>query len=252
MLIKTDDNQVKINAEGEVIRTQHEFVEADKLQQKRDAATIAPDAAGMDLTSSGARMGRPMAAWSFKEKLSKIGHFYFEVSKADPTKIGIYVAIHGVNDPKVYHRGNLMFCCGMESGVMPEFSIIEAEVSMVPDPEAPGGRRAQPTMAKEVRGWRTVLAMLLKKHIITAYHIEKHFQIAMGRDSQRWQQLLAGEIDLISDSLQITEEVNGKHNRDDERANDRNTGDSESESSQSETEAGTETGIALEAATGQD
>jgi hypothetical protein len=129
---------------------------------------------------------------------------------------------------------------------MPEFSIMEAEVKLVPDPNAIGGHRPQTTMAKEVRGWRTVLAMLLKKRIITAHDVEKHFQISLGRDSARWQQLLAGNFDLISDQTEITEEMTSdKHNGDDAGTDSGDAG-----ADQSEEETGTEAGVSGEGANG--
>ncbi len=249
MLIKTDSNQVLIQSEEDFKRSRYDLEQEDLAQQKRDAFTVAPDAAGMDITNTEARMGRPMSAWSFQQKLSRIGAFYFEHAKNDHSKMGIYIPISNVNDPSLYYKGNLMFVCGMESGVMPEFSIMEAEVKLIPDATAIGGHRPQTTMAKEVRGWRTVLAMLLKKRIITAHDVEKHFQISLGRDSSRWQQLLAGSFDLISDQTEITEETaSDKHNGDDERTSDGDPGTG----AETEEEAGTEAGIPSETADGQD
>ncbi len=249
MLLKTDSNQVLIQSEEDFKRSRFELEQEDLAQQKRDAFTVAPDAAGMDITNTGARMGRPMSAWTFQQRLSRIGAFYFEHAKNDSTKMGIYVPISNVNDPSIYYRGNLMFVCGLESGIMPEFSIMEAEVKLVPDPTYVGGHRPQTTMAKEIRGWRTVLAMLLKKRIITAHDVEKHFQISLGRDSSRWQQLLAGNFDLVSDSTEITEDrANDEHNGDDERASD---GDADREA-EGEAEAWTEAGIPDQGTSGEE
>ncbi len=245
MLTKTDDNQIKIKAEEALRLGRHELEQEDIAQQKRDAFTVMPDAAGMDITNTEARMGRPMSSWMLQQRLSKIGAFYFEHAKNDSTKMGIYIPISNVNDPSLYYKGNLMFVCGMESGIMPEFSIMEAEVKLVPDATAIGGYRPQATMAKEVRGWRTVLAMLLKKRIISAHDVEKHFQISLGRDSSRWQQLLAGNFDLISDQTQITEESNGT-------TGDSDAGDPDTGADEGEEEAGTEAGLPDEAANGED
>lgn len=206
MLIQTDTNQGPIKAQDRVEWTRNEHLTAEKDHLKRESDPIAPDAAGVDVTNSGARMGRSMTAWTFTEKLQKIAPFlYFERSNSDPSKTGIYVRAHR-RDVSLY-KGDLQFICGMESGIMPEFSIIEAEAKLVPDPNAKGGRRMEYGMAREVRGWRTVLARLLKNQILTAGQIEKYFQISLGRDSAKWQQLLAGELDVISTTTDITEEI---------------------------------------------
>lgn len=204
MLIKTDTNQEPIQAREAIEFTRHTHHAAEAAHLQRETAPLQPDAAGMDVTNAGERMGRPMSGWTLQQKLSKIRPFLvFERSNRDPSKTGIY--LNSPNRDPSLHRGHLMFVMGMESGVMPEFSIIEAEAHEVPDPEAVGGARLEMGMSREIRGWRSVLARLLKHGILSAHDVEKNFQISMGRDSERWQQLLEGQMEYFSHT---TEESN--------------------------------------------
>jgi len=202
MLIKTDDNQKPIRERDQVEWTRDQTIGAEKAHIRREEHPFTPDGNGMDVTNAEQRMGRPMSAWSIQQKLQKIRPFLvFERSNADPSKTGIYLQ-SPVYDPFLY-KGRLQFVCGMESGLkqghnrfIPEFSIIEPRYVDVPDPGAEGGTRKQRTMKCEIRGWRSVLAVLLKYGILSAHDIEKHFQISLGRDSQKWQEMLQGEIQI--------------------------------------------------------
>lgn len=215
MLVKTESNQEIIQARDRFERTRHDFNQAEKDHERREAQPFTPDKAGMDVSNAEQRMGRPMSAWSIQEKLQKIRPFLvFERSNADPTKTGIYMQ-SPTYDPTLY-KGRLVPVCGMESGykdghkyMIPEFSVIVAETVEVPDISFEGGLRPMPSMKCELRGWRSVLAILMKAKILSAYDVEKHFQISLGRDSQRWQEVLEGRIELIS---QPTEELHGGTN----------------------------------------
>ena len=197
MLIKTDVNQVPIQEVELVQKTRHELTQADKDAQRREAAPLTPDKAGMDVTDHRQRTGRAMSGDTLQYRLRKlIPAIYFERSINDHSKTGIYL-YSSQYDPGLY-KGHLMFVCGMESGIMPEFSVIEAEAQRIPDAEANGGYRVEMSMAKEIRGWRTVLAMLLRRRILSAGDIEQTFQIPMGKDSQRWQEILCPPFELNS------------------------------------------------------
>jgi len=207
MLIKTDTNRVPILAEDHHQSQQHQNVQRQSDHERREMATVAAAGDGMDVTNPGARMGRPMSAWSIREKLQKIREFLvFERSNSTPTQTGIYIRAPRY-DPQLY-KGHLMFVCGMESGIrngaeymIPEFSIKVPKLIAIPDPEAPGGQRMIPTMDCEIRGWRSVLAALLKWGIISAHDIEKHFQVSLGRDSQHWQELLDPQIEITTQEI---------------------------------------------------
>jgi hypothetical protein len=96
-----------------------------------------------------------------RERLSKINpNFYFEVALADPTMTGIYLPC---NDPtlrthKTPSGAPILCVCGMGTGMMPEFSVIEGKPRQIPDPNASGGYRTEMVMDKELRGgarcWR--------------------------------------------------------------------------------------------------
>ena len=154
------------------------------------------DDAGFDTSNILAQMGRPMTCQEVIDKLKKCSNrLYFERSKSDPTKWGVYVL-----DPKgsvhVNDRGEvlcLIHVCGMEAGIMPEFSIIHKTVKRVPDPDAIGANTGRElkwkeieTFADETRGWRTVLLRLLRSGIVNQLDIETHFGWVPSRDSQKW------------------------------------------------------------------
>lgn len=218
MLIKTDTNQEPIQAEDRFRRSRLESQKTQSAHESRETATVAAAGDGMDVTNPAERMGRAMSAWAIQEKLQKIRPFLvFERSNADSTKTGIYIRSPHYS-PDLY-KGHLMFVCGMESGerpdgryMVPEFSIKVPEYKSIPDPHAPGGHRQIPTMKCEIRGWRSVLAVLLKSGIVSAYDIEHHFQVSLGRDSEHWQQLLDAKIEI---NTQVTEEINVGNERTD-------------------------------------
>ncbi len=194
MLIKTDSNRNPILARDLVEKTRDFDDAAARDNAKREADTMTPDKAGMDITDAEQRVGRSMSAWTFQQKLQKIREFLvFERSNADPSITGVYIQSN-VYDPNLY-KGRLVFICGMGSGVMPEFSIIETEEYEVPTANGPVIERR---MKCEVRGWRSVLAALLKARILSAYDIEKNFHVSLGKDSQRWQQVCEGRIEIVS------------------------------------------------------
>ena len=191
MLIKTDANQEPIKQWDQVITTRHTHEEAEKLHVQQEQAPLTPDGAGMRLDQTEQRMGRPLSSGQFKKRLLKCNqNFHFEVSKADSTKIGIYLVTEVRGIPGIRDYKDRLFICGMENGISPEFSIIEAEVKGIPDPEAPDGMKWINTMKCERRGWRSVLAALLRGRFITLPQIDKYFEADKGRESQRWHALL--------------------------------------------------------------
>ncbi len=203
MLIKTDSTQKQI-IQRDLIEKTRDFDNAVLRENtKREADTMAADGGGMDITSAEQRMGRSMSAWTFQQKLQKIREFLvFEKSNADPSITGIYIQSR-TYDPALY-RGRLMFVCGMGSAMMPEFSIIETEEYEVPTINGPVMQRR---MKCETRGWRSVLAALLKARILSAHDVEKNFQISLGKESERWHDACEGGVIQIYSKL--TEETNG-------------------------------------------
>jgi hypothetical protein len=163
------------------------------IAKANDAArdiTTAPDA-GRDTMNPEAQFGRKMHSSSIIRKLKKMnGSLMFEVSKSDPTRMGVY-AFNGVSnmlDPNPKYRGYAMVC-GMESGESPEFSIRKAKKSKQLITDADGNVTGSDYVYEfvgEVRGWRTVLARLIRFGIIDLSAAEKEFKINQGPDSKNW------------------------------------------------------------------
>lgn len=157
--------------------------------------TVEPDG-GVDISDAMAQMGRPMTSEQVIAKLKLCNSkLYFERAKSDPSKIGVYLL-----DPKgtvyVNPQGDVLVLkhiCGMEAGVMPEFTVIHKTTKRVTNPELLGqnvGRdvpwKIIETYADQTRGWRTVLVRLLHAGLITRGDVDKHFGWVPSRDSERW------------------------------------------------------------------
>lgn len=191
-----------------VEKTRETLVNAETDHVRREEMPFTPDAAGMKVTDASQRQGRPMDHKRMMKLLKKCNsNLYFEQSIGSPDKIGIYIIVNPANYPAEYklYKGRLMFVTGMNKGVMPEFSIIEAEVSVRPDPngvEDPNtGERVafHNSFKEEKRGWRTVLFNLLKGRFVTEPQLEKHFQISLGQQSERWHQMTHTPIELLTE-----------------------------------------------------
>jgi hypothetical protein len=166
---------------------------ADDL--KSNEVTVEADN-GTDITNAIAQMGKPLSAETVIEKLKKCNsRLYFERAKSDPSLYGIYL-----QDPTgtvyVNPQGEVLILkhiCGMEAGIMPEFTVIHKVKKKIANPDILGkdaGRdvpwKVVDTYGGQTRGWRTVLVRLLHAGLITRGDVEKHFGWAPSRDSQRW------------------------------------------------------------------
>src|SRR5947207_13151528 len=79
-------------------RTRERDRESLRAKIRDDEATVASDG-GLDTTDAGRQLGLPMAAPEFIRRLKALNpHLIFEVSRADPTKYGIY-RMQWVRDP---------------------------------------------------------------------------------------------------------------------------------------------------------
>ncbi len=188
-----------------VLRTRDEFDRNEKTAEAKNLATVAPDAAGMDVSSRFQRMGRTMTTSELMAKLHAINpQFVCKVSTSDGTKCGLYLPQY-VRTPTGGFRQDLVHLLGLENtshpltgGVMPEFSILEAIDETVPGPD---GDKKQRTFKAETRGWRTVVIRLLIKGIITVSDVQKHFGLIPSKDSARWKDLLISPIDLMTNMV---------------------------------------------------
>lgn len=116
-------------------------------ESRKKAATVELD--GRSRTNKQAQLGHALPWYVITERLSKLNSsLIFEASRGDSTKMGIYVS-----DSRVQPEGK-RFICGFEKGISPEFSIAEVDAS--------GETKAI------VKGWRTVLASLIKERLINA------------------------------------------------------------------------------------
>ncbi len=110
-----------------------------------------------------------------------------------PELTGIYIE----KDERTAARGwakRKVHICGMESGIMPEFSVRHVTMKRVPNPDLLGQKVERdavkwmeiPTFYAETRGWRTVLIRLLHAKLITRGDADKHFGWTPSRDSKKW------------------------------------------------------------------
>jgi hypothetical protein len=163
------------------------FRDADKEKHKKalDSALAKQREAvsGMDgdylTTDSSAQLGRPLTRKVLIERLSKLNpNLVFEQSRANPAIGAVYFrdGISNMEDLDHGCRGR-RHIVGMEwTGISPEFTTRKVEAD----------KWGKPQMKGQIRGWRTVLARLIKERLITVPDAERVFSIARGRDSQRW------------------------------------------------------------------
>lgn len=138
--------------------------------------------AGMDgdylTTDATAQLGRPLTRRVLIERLSKLNpNLVFEQSRANPAIGAVYFrdGVSNMEDLDHNCRGR-RHIVGMEWGISPEFTTRKIE----------NDQFGKPQMKGQVRGWRTVLARLIKERLISIPDCERVFSIARGRESQRW------------------------------------------------------------------
>lgn len=158
----------------------------------REEKAARPKDGEVEMTNLAERMGRPIQVGTFISILKRLNpSLIFELSRADPSKYGVYRPIYGA--AAISAGVDKVFICGMESGinlggridegVMPEFSFMENYDVVVPDLNRPVRKK----FLREIRGWRTVLASLYTEGLLTELQIEWTFKVSEGRDSANWQ-----------------------------------------------------------------
>lgn len=159
-----------------------------EAERKRDEV-LAMDG-GYEVDSWEQQAGRPLHSSKIIEKLTRMSPLVsFERSVADKTKMGIYFRDNISNLDDAYYRGR-RFVCGFEAGISPEFSIAHVkEVAFYNEQTEKQDYRKE--WAGQVRGWRKVLAVLIKAKIISRSAAEKEFDILKGRESKKWYENLA-------------------------------------------------------------
>lgn len=179
------------------LRSQREAFERTRFMNRmnlrdkisREEHCTSPDGA-VDTTNAEQQLGRPLTCKEITKRLKRCNqNFVFERSKADGTKMGIYIVETRPDAVTGFVSTQRRFVCGMEFGISPEFSIRHYEDEKIPDPEVEGHWRIIKHFKKETRGWRTVLMRLMKERLITEAQVNQHFETAAGRDSRNWQLL---------------------------------------------------------------
>ena len=163
-------------------------------QDLENAEISVEDDAGRDVSNLLAQMGRPLSCQQVMDKLKLSNpRFVFERSKSFPDLMGIYVNIKERNQAGSW-EDKRVFVCGMESGIMPEFSVLHKTKIRVPDKDIFGNVKPTrevkwketDTFESETRGWRTVLIRLLHAGLVTRLDVEKHFGWTPSRESKKW------------------------------------------------------------------
>lgn len=158
-------------------REKHHKAAEQALAKQREAV------AGMDgdflTTDSSAQLGRSLTRKVVIERLAKLNpNLVFEQSRANPAIGAVYFrdGVSNMDDLDHNCRGR-RHIVGMEwTGISPEFTTKKIEYD----------QWGKPQMKGQIRGWRTVLARLIKERLISVPDAERVFSIARGRDSQRW------------------------------------------------------------------
>jgi hypothetical protein len=152
------------------------------------------DDAGRDTTNLLAQMGRPMASTEVQRRLKLCNsRLIFVRSPAYPELTGVYIE----KDERTAAGGwakRRIHVCGMESGIMPEFSVRHKVKKRVANPELFGGIaptrdidwKVVDTFGQETRGWRTVLLRLLHAELINRCSVERNFGWAPSINSEKW------------------------------------------------------------------
>jgi hypothetical protein len=196
MLILDSPAQERWDRAKAIERTQQQRQQA--LEHEIFSNTISVrDDAGRDTSNLLAQMGRPLTSAEVQRRLHLCNpKLIFEQSIRHPELVGVYIekdertAAGGWTKRKVHQFG-------MESGIMPEFSVRHQTTKRVPNPEviAGGGKQISreavkwlevPTFYAETRGWRTVLLRALHRGLITRGDAEKYFDWTPSQDSELW------------------------------------------------------------------
>lgn len=160
---------------------------------RSNTITVESDA-GRDVSCLLAQMGRPLASSEVQRRLHLCNpNLIFRRSINHPELTGIYIE-KSERTPSGGWTKRKVHLCGMESGIMPEFSVLHKTKKRVANPDLLGNTDYKreidwlyvDTVEGETRGWRTVLVRLLHLEILTTADVEKHFGWVPSRDSRKW------------------------------------------------------------------
>jgi hypothetical protein len=166
-------------------RTRQVADAAQKRDWETNFVTHAPDG-NRPVTELDAQLGRPLTRLQIEQRLKKCNpNLFIEISKADPKKAGIY-RVASIPDELGVLRSQKQFLTGMEAGFSPEFSVRHIEYEEVPNPSCPGEMTKRPKFKGETRGWRTVLAALIRSKNFSYGDANREFEIEKGQESRNW------------------------------------------------------------------
>lgn len=165
-------------------REKHDTIAADIETKRADA--IAPDDT-RPTTDMQAQMGQIMRGEEVRKKLRKLNpNFHFELSKADPSRMGIYLR-DGVSNMDTPNHKGLLFIMGMEKDFCPEFSVRFTKEEKFWDTEK-DCEATRESFAGEMRGWRTVIARLLRRGLFMYSDMLREFPETS--QSKNWRMLI--------------------------------------------------------------
>ncbi len=139
---------------------------------------------GRDVSDLVAQMGRPMASEEVIRRLKLCNQRLIFIKHPRYELYGIYIKKLERNSTGGFSERQI-HVCGMESGIMPEFSVLHKTTKKVPNPDGPDWLEV-PTFLAETRGWRTVLIRLLKAGLISKYQAEFNFGWSPSVESRKW------------------------------------------------------------------
>lgn len=158
-------------------------------QEMRDNVYTAPDGErARNVREAG--VGRPLGGAEVQRRLLQLNPALIFEPSSNPNRVCIK---YWIIDPVLGRT--LQYACAMERGLMPEFSILH----FVTEPYFDARTRATPDGTgvmknrikidernPETRGWRTVLARLIKQRLISREGAERLFGTP-SKDSRLWQ-----------------------------------------------------------------
>jgi hypothetical protein len=135
---------------------------------KNDAWASDPKDGKRTMADWAAQVGIPLQGERIIGRLRRLNpNLYFERSKSDPTKYGVYI-LNPIRD------GGREHLVGMEADINPEFTVIVNDEN---------GK-----FQKFIPGWRRVLMRLIRAKVISEAAANRVFG-PPNRDSQRWAEL---------------------------------------------------------------
>lgn len=171
------------NKVGVFERTKQLSDSAVKHDWQTSAVTYAPDGA-RPTTDLQAQLGKPLTRMQIEQRLKLCNsNFFTETSTKDKTKAGVYIVTREPDEIGVV-RSRKRFLVGMESGFSPEFSVRHTIDEEVPNPSCPGEMTKRPKFVGETRGWRTVIATLIRSGFMDKESATKHFNVSS--ESRNW------------------------------------------------------------------